>query len=297
MNMQVYDRFGWPFRVADKWSVITETIEDLYKPRNGEQNQFVFRGQEDASWGLEPTLLRRVRERLGGKITDCNLARNTALKMESCILKEFSSRSHLLPQWEAEVIKSQPSNSPSLQSWAICRHYGAPTRLLDWSLSPYVAMYFAVNDKMNEDGALWIVDPLATNDRRKDQKLPDQYPGEWTSASNRGSWLRIFDGETELAHFSRAKAQNGTLGICNDVLADHADVLKKYFEGRDNPFYWWGKLIIPAAKKPEYLRRLRSMNIGGAALYPDIYGVGKSADDIAKAFPLPGDAYVFREYL
>lgn len=297
MNTHVDDPFGWPFRIADKWSVITKTIESLYRPRDGERNQFVFRGQEDVSWGLKPTLLRRIEERLGGKITDHNHAREIACAMESRILKEFSSRSHLLPQRESEIIKSQPSNPLPLKSLAICRHYGAPTRLLDWSLSPYVALYFSVNDKMNQDGALWIVDPLATNDRRREQGLRDQYPGEWSAVSGCGRWLCILNGETEYAHFTRAKAQNGTFGICNDVLVDHADVLKKYFGVKGKPFYWWGKLIIPAAKKPEYLRRLRSMNIGGAALYPDIYGVGKSADDIAKAFPLPGDAYVFREYL
>jgi hypothetical protein len=48
-----------------------------------------------------------------------------------------------------------PSNDYVLNWWPLMRHYGAPTRLLDWSLSPYVALYFAVEEPWDEDGALW----------------------------------------------------------------------------------------------------------------------------------------------
>jgi len=47
----------------------------------------------------------------------------------------------------------------------LMQHYRAPTRLLDWSESPLVALYFALVDKLQEDsdGALWCMDPIALN--------------------------------------------------------------------------------------------------------------------------------------
>jgi hypothetical protein len=49
-------------------------------------------------------------------------------------------------------------------SWImLMQHHGTPTRLLDWTTSILVALYFAVNEDNSEDGELWAVDPFALN--------------------------------------------------------------------------------------------------------------------------------------
>ena len=40
----------------------------------------------------------------------------------------------------------------------VLRHYGVPTRLLDWSASSYVAAYFAACCHDNLDGEIWSFD-------------------------------------------------------------------------------------------------------------------------------------------
>ncbi len=50
----------------------------------------------------------------------------------------------------------------------VLRHYGVPTRVRDWSWSPWVAAYFAAEQNDREDGEIWAFDePLYEQERTK----------------------------------------------------------------------------------------------------------------------------------
>ncbi|HET8605971.1 MAG TPA: FRG domain-containing protein [Gaiellaceae bacterium] len=63
----------------------------------------------------------------------------------------------------------------SLWNWlALAKHHNLPTRLLDWSYSPYVALHFvtANGERFDRDGAVWMVDYVAAREH-----LPEKLRG------------------------------------------------------------------------------------------------------------------------
>jgi hypothetical protein len=115
---------------------------DVKPDRQGEQQDVWFRGQHYAGWGLSPKLYRD--EFKGAQ--------------EAEIRQEFQSRALQLIQGRV------PSREDSWEWYFLMQHYGAPTRLLDWTDNALVALYFAVNDKlMPGDSSVWVLDPWWLN--------------------------------------------------------------------------------------------------------------------------------------
>jgi len=60
-------------------------------------------------------------------------------------------------------IPNAPAPTEELKWAQLAQHYGLPTRLLDWTKSSAMALYFACCEDIDEDGAVFVLDPIDLN--------------------------------------------------------------------------------------------------------------------------------------
>jgi hypothetical protein len=100
---------------------------------------WIFRGQENASWGLSSRLEREAR-RVG-----CSTKMLPGI--ERGIAEDFQRRAH-------QYISSPPQYTEHIEWLSVLQHHGGPTRLLDFTRSFYVAAFFAT-ESAEVDSAIW----------------------------------------------------------------------------------------------------------------------------------------------
>lgn len=232
---------------------------------------FLFRGHARSDWRLVPSLLRQV--------AVCGMSASEALAVERSARLEFSRQAHLhLP----EMLLAERDDAMSW--WLIMQHYNAPTRLLDWTRSLFVAAYFAVEKEEDSDGAIWILHaPRMVHETRKrfGLELPDEpeaIDSLFMDPAAKPAMLHV----TATAQTDRMIAQQIGFTVSPLVLADHGAILAEYFAEQPPDRIQFLKAIIPRRSKPEVLRRLRQVNITANTLFPGIDGLGRSVAELVR---------------
>jgi len=99
--------------------------------RYKKSTNFKFRGQSNSNWKLIPKVGRDIIKNR----SDEEIFRHWKRRAKGILIKDF--------KYDLELL-------------SIAQHTGLPTRLLDWSHSPLIGLFFAVVDNPNVDGALFI---------------------------------------------------------------------------------------------------------------------------------------------
>jgi hypothetical protein len=257
--------------VVTSWKQLRDILEDLADAG------WAFRGQADAKWPLESSLARHLRTFV--------TPRRDRWNRESKILNTFQRKAHLL-------LPRTPDPSETLEWLALMQHHGAPTRLLDFTWSPYVAAFFALEQATN-DAAIWALAP--SDDVRnlrgfqiskmlrevlkleqfqtQSRQNPTKFDGPETRQPEGakdvdGRLQRAVIGEPVLMN-QRMTAQAGTFVVpLTRIDVPLLDVVpsSRMFKVR----------LKTASLRRHTMDRLYNMNINNATLFPGIDGLARS---------------------
>jgi hypothetical protein len=167
----------------------------------------------------------------------------------------------------------------------VLRHHGVPTRLLDWSASPYVAAYFAVCGHDQVDGELWSFSHLdyAREGKQQWRRWPE------TTTDRSGDDDKFEAGLTAFmleeppkwvvalfypAGFPRQNAQRGAYTLTAQFSLDHATALKDLLVDPSR----YQRYVVSAGLKKELRETLHQKHgIWRGSLFPDSAGAAETA--------------------
>ena len=238
----------------------------------------VFRGQ-GTDWDLQTSLERQL----------CNFSirEEHFIHKEHALIREFQRRAHL-------YLKDLPDEH-NLAGWlALMQHHGAPTRLLDFTYSFFVASFFAFNECSDKPvvwaiNDLWLRTCLSPDELRDDmlknqievtntrlQKVHQEFRGGGIPADELDMVLMI----EPTRQIQRLAVQQGLFLMPLNL---HSGFMKNLLatpvHGEESDSEWLSQ-TSKHIKKIEFstevarvgIRELRKMNITAESLFPGIDG-------------------------
>lgn len=224
-----------------------------------QQYRMWFRGQSDYSWGLVPSVQRKD-----------GMGKN---------YEQYISTNFMI-----HTMRLNP-NAPQQYgraSWlTLMQHYGLPTRLLDWSESPLVALYFALSgdEDAKTDAAVWMLNPMKLNKKVGYGEYVPPISYDSLRGDLEGAFSDHDNDDYELQNRIiachgvgcdlRMYVQQSDFTIHS--ITERLDQILKLDESCDY-FY---KICIPQKIRKKLLVQLDAMGFHESSIYPDMEHIAK----------------------
>ncbi|MGD0612190.1 MAG: FRG domain-containing protein, partial [Anaerolineales bacterium] len=245
-------------------------IDDLYKHLLSYESHWIFRGHASETWILESTLERALKP--------IGWLPEMAKVCEEVALFKFQSKAHLY--------LSQEMLPKSTLGWlAMMQHHGIPTRLLDFTESPFIALFFAFDDAkptQSDNCAIWALDYRSLMKSALDyikgkgetltlsyedvQKQQDKY---FEVVIDKHSYDVLWTTEPGMLNL-RLERQLGSFLVCGNIGKQIAELIPEFLTRKSLK-----KIVIPIRLFGEIHNMLIRMGINHSKLFPDIDGLGK----------------------
>ena len=219
-------------------------------------SHWAFRGERDERWPLYSSLSRYLQ--------NFGVSREAWPEQEGRILRIFKRKAH-------QFLEKPPDADDDFQWMALMQHHGAPTRLIDFTWSPYVAAFFALERTLN-DGVVWAMNPLGIDGsrRQKHVRMDPRVKGNFKRYFLKGTHRLIWMGEPHTMN-RRLIAQSGTFAVPGVLDVPIEEILSD--SDQENIL---AKFVLTNAVREVGMRELYRMNITFATLFPDLDGLAKS---------------------
>jgi len=253
------------------WEELQQEYERLFALKSS--NRWVFRGQQDTGWDLKPSLERSACDRVGLPLTDLP-------DIEKYLLTRFQRNLH-------RFHTRAPGQNDYLEWLALMQHHGAPTRLLDWTYSFYIALFFALElASLDTTCAIWAIDQkwlFNLLKSREEQGIQDAFridPGLHDPEAAHKLLTTKVASVAPLVPFhlnERLAVQQGVFLVPLNLEVSFMENLKAVAQPSELQNHVL-KFEIPVIRKVQYqmLVSLERLNINRLSLFPGIDGFAQS---------------------
>ena len=268
---QVDPNFGFRIIKCDSWGDFQSKLPPWVGRRAVDARRRVYRGQGDVTYRLSSSWERwldKQRKSVGEDDLRRIFTPGAVKYHRREFLARFIANAMGTPGFRSETLHSEED------WWALGRHHGLITPLLDWSKSPFVAAFFALNDYADRLNAGFKAglhgDPVSLRVYDADV-IPVWAIADVHSLEKKGRFEVLY---TFNDQFHRQRAQQGLFTVLTHYrYLDLASYLQSI--GRADQLE---RYDIPARELPNALHKLKQMNVTSSTLFPDLIGTASAAN-------------------